>query len=274
MVVTDKASPEGRAADLIDTGRPHPARMYDYFLGGYDNYEVDRAAAERVIEVIPEIRFAARANREFLHRAVRHVTEAGVRQIVDIGTGIPTSPNTHEIAQDVAPGTRVAYVDNDPIVAAHAGARLTNAPGTGFFLGDVREPKSILEHPVLRELIDFDRPVALLLVAVLHFVTDDEDPAALVAELAAALPSGSFLVLSHATTDFHPDGIPGVMRVYENATATLNCRPHAAVSHYFDGFELLDPGLVQVPLWRPDGPVMPPEDLARVGFYGGVARKP
>jgi hypothetical protein len=245
--------------------------MYDYYLGGFDNYEVDREAAERVIETFPEIRLIARTNRAFLQRAVRFVTEAGVRQIVDLGTGIPTSPNTHEVARSVAPDTRVVYVDNDPIVAAHAGARLTSTPGTGFFPGDVRDPKSILDHPVLRELIDFGRPVALLLLAVLHFVRDEEDPAAIVAELTGALPAGSFLVLSHATNDFHPDRrADDAARVYDRATATLSCRGHTDVLRFFDGFDVVDPGLVQIPLWRPDGPPIAPEELAKVGGYGGV----
>jgi hypothetical protein len=249
--------------------------MYDYYLGGYDNYEVDRAAAEQIIAAFPETRLNARASRQFLQRAVRFVTEAGIRQIVDIGTGIPTSPNTHEVARSVSPDVRVAYVDNDPIVAAHAGARLTNTPGTAFFPGDVRDPKSILDHPVLRELIDFDQPVALLLLAVLHFVRDEEDPAAIVAELGAALPSGSYLVLSHGTGDFAVDrDLGGAARVYAKATASLSVRPRAAILPFFDGFELVEPGLVQVPLWRPDGPPMPADELAKIGGYGGVARKP
>ena len=164
--------------------------MYDYYLGGWDNYEVDRVAAERVIEVHPQVRLSARANRAFMRRAVRELVDGGIRQIIDIGTGIPTSPNTHEVARETAPDTRVVYVDNDPIVATHAGARLTNTERTGFVLGDVRDPKALLDHPTVRELIDFDRPVALLLVAVLHFIRDDEDPAGIVARPRRRAPRG------------------------------------------------------------------------------------
>jgi hypothetical protein len=268
-------SDEGFPVEQIDTSKPHPARMYDYYLGGRDNYEVDREAAERVIGLFPAIGPSARANRGFLQRATRFVTERGIRQIVDIGTGIPTSPNTHETAHAVSPGVRVAYVDNDPIVAAHAGARLTGAGNTGFFLGDAREPETVLDHPTIRELIDFDQPVALLLVAVLHFVTDKEDPARIVRVLGDALPAGSYLVLSHGTADFFPDGSQArAAKIYEGATATINLRPHAEILPLFDGFELLDPGLVQVPLWRPDAPLPEPDELRRIGtFYGGVGYK-
>jgi hypothetical protein len=272
--MSESSAADGLAPEEIDTSRPHPARMYDYYLGGYDNYEVDRAAAEQIIAAFPETRLNARASRQFLQRAVRFVTEAGIRQIVDIGTGIPTSPNTHEVARSVSPDVRVAYVDNDPIVAAHAGARLTNTPGTAFFPGDVRDPESILAHPVLRGLIDFDQPVALLLVAVLHFVRDDEDPAAIVAKLTEALPSGSYLVLSHVTRDFAADErADDAARVYDKATASLSLRRYADILPLFDGLALIEPGLVQAPLWRPDEPPMPPGELATTGIYGGVAHK-
>ncbi|MEV6315439.1 SAM-dependent methyltransferase [Streptomyces sp. NPDC051776] len=264
----------GFSADQIDTSRPHPARMYDYYLGGRDNYEVDREAADRVIRDVPEILPAARSNRAFLQRAVKSVAETGVRQIIEIGTGIPTSPNTHEIAQAVCPGVRVAYVDNDPIVASHAGARLTGTSNTTFALADVRKPEAVLDHQAIRDLIDFDEPVALLMVALLHFVTDEEDPRRIVSTLTEALPAGSLLVLSHGTADFHPGGFPTAVKVYRGATATLNPRTHAEILALFGGFELLEPGLVQVPLWRPDGPPLPKDELARTGFfYGGVGSK-
>ncbi|MFH8634345.1 SAM-dependent methyltransferase [Streptomyces lydicus] len=272
----------GFAAAEIDTSRPHPARMYDYYLGGWDNYEVDRVAAERVIEVHPQVRLSARANRAFLRRAVRTLVGDGIRQIIDIGTGIPTSPNTHEVARETAPDTRVVYVDNDPIVATHAGARLTDTTHTGFVLGDVREPRAILDHPTVRELIDFDRPVALLLVAVLHFIRDDEDPAGLVAAFAEALPAGSHLVLSHATGEPYEayeggrtDEVAraGVEDVYKSATATLNLRPKAGIEQLFGPFTLLDPGVVRVPLWRPDGEVPSAAELNDTIFYGAVGRK-
>jgi SAM-dependent methyltransferase len=262
---------EGFPVEQIDTSKPHTARMYDYYLGGRDNYEVDREAAQRIIDLYPDAVVWARANRDFMQRAVRSLVHSGVRQIIDIGTGIPTSPNTHEIAHAVSKDVRVAYIDNDPIVATHAGARLLGTGNTGFFLADLRDPAGILEHPTLGGLIDFEQPVAVMLVSLLHFIKDDEDPAGLVAALRDALPAGSYLVLSHVTNDFHPK-VAEVFDVYNKATASLTTRAYDEVIGFFDGFELLDPGLVQIPAWRPDKPVTP-EEVARVGFYGAVARK-
>ncbi|WP_405733197.1 SAM-dependent methyltransferase [Streptomyces sp. NBC_01537] len=270
------SSNAGIPAEDIDTSRPHPARMYDYFLGGKDNYEVDRIAAHRFMEAAPEVRTSVRANRSFLHRAVRDlVADCGIRQILDIGTGIPTQPNVHEIAQAIAPETRVAYIDNDPIVNAYASVFLTRAGNTSIALADLRDPAAILEHPAVRDTIDFDRPVALLLVAILHFVTEAEDPAAIMATFRDALPAGSYLVLSHVTGDFHDaeraKGGREATAVYQSATATMNARTREQVMEFFGDFTLLDPGLVQVPTWRPDGPL--PADWELVGMYGGVARK-
>lgn len=265
---------QGFSADRIDTSRPHPARMYDYFLGGQDNYEVDRQAAEQLLQLGPGVVASARGNREFLQRAVRAVAEDGIDQFIDIGTGIPTSPNTHEIARSVTPDARVVYADNDPIVATYAGAKLTNTGKTGFILGDLREPDVLLGHPVLRELVDFGRPVALLLVAVLHFVRDEEDPAALVAALTERLPAGSRLVLSHATGDLHDDeDLRKGTEVYRRATASMNLRSRDQVLRLFEGFDVQDPGVVQVPLWRPDGPVPEGEKLRQVALYGAVGVK-
>ena len=265
---------QGFTAQQIDTSRPHPARMYDYYLGGQDNYEVDREAADRVVKLLPDIRPAARENRSFLHRATRYVVERGVRQIIDIGTGIPTSPNTHEVAREVAPDVRVAYVDNDPIVSVYAGAKLTNDGNASFVLADLRDPESVLAHPDITGLIDFGQPVALFLVAILHFIEDGENPAGIVSALTGALPPGSYLVLSHATSDFHDaERLRQVEQVYDNATATLTLRPKSKVLPYFEGFDLVEPGLVQPPFWRPTAPV--PEDpvLRGLGFYCGVGRK-
>jgi hypothetical protein len=268
---------QGFTAEEIDTSRPHPARMYDYYLGGKDNYEVDRDAAQRVIDLAPELIPMARANRAFMHRAVRFLAESGIRQIIDIGTGIPTAPNTHQVAHEVSPDVRVAYVDNDPIVATHAGAHLVGMGNTGFFLADLRDPQSVLSHPTIGKLIDFDQPVGLMLMAILHFIQDDEDPAGLVAAYRDALPAGSYLVLTHSTADFHlADPKWAAARdIYRDrgATAPLTLRPHEQVLHFFDDLELLEPGLVQAPLWRPDGPVPTAEELSRIGFYGGVGYK-
>jgi hypothetical protein len=268
---------QGIPAAEIDTSRPHPARMYDYYLGGKDNYEVDREAAQQVVDLFPDAVPSALGNRAFMHRAVRHLAESGIRQIIDIGTGIPTAPNTHQIAHKVSPDIRVAYIDNDPIVGTHAGAHLLGTGNTGFFLADLRDPESILGHPTIGKLIDFDQPVGLMLVAILHFIRDDEDPAGLVAAYRDALPAGSRMVLSHATADFHPPetGSEDAIDVYRQskATATFNLRTRAEVLGLFDGYELVDPGLVQLPLWRPDGPEPTEQDLAGVGIYGGVGIK-
>ncbi|WP_030899706.1 SAM-dependent methyltransferase [Streptomyces sp. NRRL F-5126] len=257
-----------RAGD-IDTSKPHPARIYDYLLGGKNNYELDREAGDQLVDAAPEVRVGVQANRAFLRRAVRYVVSSGVRQILDIGTGLPTSPNVHETAHEVVPDVRVAYVDNDPIVNTYANALLSDSGATGVALGDLREPAAVLDDPEVRRLIDFDQPVGLLLIAVLHFLTDAEDPAGVVATLRDALPAGSFLVLSHATGDFADRS--EAQAVYTRATATLNLRPHSEVERFFDGFELVGPGLVQVPFWRPDA--TPPEGSEEIGFYGGVARK-
>ncbi|MCT2591471.1 SAM-dependent methyltransferase [Streptomyces sp. N2-109] len=268
-------SEAGFTPEQIDTTTAHPARMYDYYLGGRDNYEVDREAAERVLELAPEIRVSARGNRAFMHRAVRTVVDRGIRQIIDIGTGIPTSPNTHEVARQVSDNVRVVYVDNDPIVATYAGAKLTNEGDAGFVLADIRDPKAIIEHPTIRELIDFDEPVALMLMAVLHFVQDEEGPAGIVAALTEQLPAGSCLALTHITDDFRTeDGVLSeATGVYKKATATLNLRPYDEILPLFEGFELLEPGLVQMPLWRPDGPVPQGAELRQYVGYGGVGVK-
>ncbi|MFF4749701.1 SAM-dependent methyltransferase [Streptomyces sp. NPDC002514] len=260
---------DGFRAEEIDTSRPHPARIYDYLLGGKDNYEVDRDAGDALAVAAPEVRVGVQANRAFLRRAVQHVVGSGVRQILDIGTGLPTSPNVHETAQDIAPDVRVAYVDNDPIVHTHAGALLSRSGVTSIVLGDLRDPQAIVDHPDVRRIIDFDEPVALLLVAILHFLTDAERPGEVVAALRDALPAGSYLVLSHATGDFADRS--AAQAVYSKATATLNLRSHAAVGQFFDGFDLIEPGLVQAPFWRPDAP--PPPGSDEIGFWSGVARK-
>ena len=265
----------GFAAAEIDTSKPHPARMYNAYLGGNDNYPADREAVRQIMRVFPEVRAMALANRAFMQRAVRFLAaEAGIRQFIDIGTGIPSAGNVHEVAGRAAPDARVVYVDNDPIVHVHANALLTGTGTTGIVLADLREPAAILAHPRLRELIDFTRPVALLLVAILHFVKDEEDPAGIVASLRDALPEGSYLVLSHGTQDFHPPGgADSAAAGYKNATAPLVLRTHEQVSAFFDGFDLLEPGLVQAPLWRPYGRRPRPRELERIGIYAGVGRK-
>jgi hypothetical protein len=264
----------GFALSEIDTTTPHPARMYDALLGGKDNYAADRRAVRQLLRAAPEARDSARANRAFLQRAVRYLAgEAGIRQIIDVGTGIPAAGNVHEVAAQIAPGTRVAYVDNDPIVHVHANALLTGSGTTSIVLADLRDPGAILAHPKVRALIDFSRPVGLLLVAIVHFITATEDPARIVAAFREALPAGSYLVLSHATADFRQDAARTAASVYDQATSTVTLRTHAQVAAFFDGWDLVEPGLVQVPLWRPDGKPPRPQDLGKVWVYGGVARK-
>ncbi|MEU5513513.1 SAM-dependent methyltransferase [Streptomyces griseoaurantiacus] len=262
---------DGAPSYTIDTSKPHPARMYDYFLGGKDNYEVDQEAAEQFIKAAPEVRDGVRANRYFMHRAVRHVVaEGGVRQILDIGTGLPTEPNVHQIARAVAPETRVAYVDNDPIVSAHSRA-LMDQDDTSVVLADLRDPRGVLDHPEVRRVIDFDRPVAVLLVAIVHFLSEAQDPDGIVATLRDALPTGSYLVLSHATGDLHEDHREDAAAIYRRATASMNLRPHSRILDFFGDFTLVEPGLVTVPDWRPDKPAK--DGAPPIGIYGGVARK-
>jgi len=265
----------GFALSEIDTTKPHPARMYDAYLGGKDNYAADREAVRQVLRVAPELRDTARANRAFLQRVVRFlVGEAGIRQIVDIGTGIPTAGNVHQVADEAAPGTRVVYVDNDPIVHVHANALLTGSGTTRIVLADLREPEKILQDPKVGELIDFTEPVGLLLVAILHFITEAENPGRIVATLRDALPPGSYLALSHATGDLRPEAAQQAAAVYHQATSTVTLRGHARIAALFEGWDLVEPGLVQVPLWRPEGKPPRPKDLSKAWIYGGVGRLP
>jgi hypothetical protein len=256
----------------IDTTTANPARVYDALLGGKDHYPVDRAAADAILAAAPQARQGARENRAFLQRAVRYLAEAGIGQFLDIGTGLPTQGNVHEVARQVAPDARVVYVDHDPVVHVHASALLANnSPTTLAVLADLREPEVILDHPQVRRLIDFDQPLGLLLVAVLHFITDDEDPAGIVARLRDAMAPGSFLVVSHATGDFHPQAGTKVTEVYRQASAPLVLRSRTEIGHLFEGFELVEPGLVEPVAWRPD-----PEEAASPsagGFYSGVGRR-
>jgi hypothetical protein len=265
--------PESAPAE-IDTTKPHPARLYNFYLGGQHNYAVDRAAAAQVMKLLPETRDIVRANRAFLQRATWFlVADAGIDQFIDIGTGIPAAGSVHEVAHRIDPEARVVYVDNDPVVHVHASALLAGQPNSGIVLEDLRNPERILNHPKVRELIDFGKPVGLLLLAVLHFITDEEGPGQIVAALREALCPGSYLILSHATADFHDEATWGaVAAIYQKATAPLVLRDHAQVSALFDGWDLVDPGLVQLPLWRPADKPLSPRDLAKIGMYGGVGR--
>jgi hypothetical protein len=264
----------------LQLDRPHPARVYDYLLGGKDNFAADRAAAQAGLEANPNSRTPPRENRAFLRRVVRYLArDAGITQFLDIGTGIPTSPNVHEIAQDADPQARVVYVDNDPIVLAHARALLTSGPvgKTAYIDADVRNVGRILRSADLRQTLDLSQPVGLLLIAVMHFVADEDDPWDLAARLLAELPAGSYLALSHLTGDFDPAAWEGVAAVYRRSGVTMQVRPLAAVERFFAGLDLLDPGVVSLPRWRPDsndlGQSGRPTDEA-VSVYGGLGRKP
>ncbi|WP_377272159.1 SAM-dependent methyltransferase [Peterkaempfera sp. SMS 1(5)a] len=259
----------------LRTDIPHPARMYDYFLGGKDNFPADREAAEKALSISPAFRTGALANRGFLQRAVRHVTRQGIGQFLDIGTGIPTAGSTHQIAAEVDPDIRVAYLDNDPIVLVHGRALLAGAvQGSATVIhADLRDPAGILANSEVRTVLDFDRPIALMLVSILHFIHDDEDPLGIVRRLVDALPSGSCLVLSHATGDFTPpDQVDQARALYSNSAAPLVPRSRDQVAAFFEGLELEEPGLVTTPLWRPDAPVQEGDD--RAPGWAAVGIKP
>ncbi|RGC69146.1 S-adenosyl methyltransferase [Micromonospora sp. MW-13] len=282
MTTDAPGAPTGPAhpSDRIDTSVAHPARRYNYWLGGKDNFQADRDSGDALAEVFPTIRVTALENRRFLQRAVRYLArEAGVRQFLDIGTGIPTADNTHEVAQAVAPHTRVVYVDNDPIVLAHARALLTSAPegATAYIDADLRDPEKLLTHPDLRRTIDLGQPVALMLVAVLHFLPDPDEPYALVRRLLDALPPGSHLAASHATYDHLPAQV-----AEEARAATRNGGEYGAIylrdladfTRFFDGLEVVEPGIVSAAEWRADAEPQPRPSAGDVSLYGAVARKP
>ncbi|MFH0172469.1 SAM-dependent methyltransferase [Streptomyces cacaoi] len=259
----------------IDTTRPHTARIWNYWLGGRDNYEVDRATGDRIRELHPGIGAYARADRLFLGRAVKHlVTEAGIRQFLDIGTGLPTADNTHEVAQRLAPDSRTVYVDNDPLVLAHARALLTSTPEgrTDYLDEDLRNVDALLQHAA--KTLDFDAPVALMLLGVVIFIGDDEDPYGLVRRLVDRLPAGSRLVLSHTiTSPAMPDVDEAVTFWNEHGTPKLTQRTPKDVARFFDGLELLEPGVVSCSRWRPEG-IAGGAEPDEVAMFGGVARKP
>jgi len=258
-----------------DTQRANVARVYDYWLGGSHNFLADQDLARAITAVEPNVRIFAQANRAFLGRAVRHVAAAGIRQFLDIGSGIPTAGNVHEVAQQSAPGSRVMYADIDPVAIAHSKAILAGNPDAAIVHADLREPEKILADGDVQRLIDFSQPVALLLMVVLHFLTDAEDPWRVVATLRDSLAPGSYLILGHGTDDGSPAKVRPASEMYNRSVATqVKLRSHAEILRFFDGFELADPGLVYVPLWRPDSPADVPEDPARFWCQAGVGRKP
>ena len=253
---------------------PSPARIYDYLLGGKDHYPADRQAAEDILAVAPDARAFAVENRAFLRRAVKYLAAGvGLRQFIDVGTGLPTQGNVHEIAQIHAPESRVVYVDNDPVVLTHSRSMLQGVANTTIIGQDLRNPERILADDELAKLIDFDQPAGLLLGAVVHFVADEDDPAGLIARLLDGLAPGSHLVLSHATADSRPESAEAE-RVFDRATAHAYARTREQVRDMVAGLELVEPGLVWAPQWRPEPGADPGPDPGRSHVYAVVARKP
>jgi len=260
----------------IDTTRPNVARIYDYLLGGKDNFAVDREAAKLLLEASPDIAGIVRDNRSFIGRVVRYLAgEGGIRQFIDLGGGLPTQTNVHEMAQAVAPETRVVYVDNDPVVWSHGQALLAHGEQVAMVHADLREPAAVLGNPDLLALIDLTRPVALVCAAVLHFVPDSDEPHRIIAEYRDRLAAGSYLAISHGSTGLTEDDdqvVDGVTSVYRQASAQLHVRSLAGVQRFFDGFEMVDPGLTWINEWRPE-PGVPAAGQPK-SLLGGVGRKP
>lgn len=273
---TAAATPER----VLGLDRHHSARIYDYFLGGKTNYPPDREVAEKLLAAFPGFRTAARTNRAFMHRAARYLAEQGVRQFLDIGTGIPTSPNLHEVVQATAPESRVVYADNDPIVLAHARALLNSSPEgrTAYVDADVTRPRAILDSQQLRDTLDMSQPVALSLVGLFHYITDEHRPYELVRTLVDELAPGSYFVFSHCTPDFAPEEWKSAIEVYKADGGSAQVRSREEISRFFEGLELVEPG-VEVPhRWHPDADTerlvsIGNLDDAAVSCWAGVAIK-
>lgn len=264
----------------LDTGIPHSARMYDYWLGGRDNYAADRELGDAFLQQIPTLRDMAKENRDFVTRATKFLTDQGIRQFLDIGSGIPTSPNLHETARGVSADAAVVYVDNDPIVLVHSRALLSSIqglqpggarPNTAYVHADVRHPETILASPELREVIDLDQPVALMLIAVLMLLSDDDGPRQILDELRDALPSGSYLAITHPTQDFDEAAVAAVTGFATAGGMTFQPRRAGEITDFFGDWEMVEPGLVPVMAWNPP---QPPADPRAAYYWAGVARKP
>ena len=255
----------------LDTSTAHSARVYNYWLGGKDNFAADREAAERALAVLPGLRFAVQANRAFLARSVRFLAREGIRQFLDIGTGIPTADNTHEVAQSVAPESRIVCVDNDPVVLNHARALLTSAPegACDYLEADLRDPDTILAHAA--QTLDFSQPVALMLIGILHLIDDEDDPPALISRLVAKLPPGSYLTISHPASDIKVEETRTVKQELDQSMVQRSSyRSREQVTAMFTGLDLVDPGITTVARWRPDSDI---EAASPTFAWAGVALK-
>jgi SAM-dependent methyltransferase len=258
----------------LDLTRPSAARMYDYYLDGAHNFAVDRELAARVLELFPDGRLIAQANRAFLNRAVRYLLGQGVRQFIDIGSGIPTAGNVHEVAQQRDPAARVLYVDHDPVAVAHSELILRDNPGARVLQADLRHPKEILDAPVLTEFLDLDQPVGVLMVSVLHFVSESDPPDAAIARFRDLLSPGSHLVISHGTGEVRQSEGAKVQELYRSTATPLTYRTREQVLGFFDGWDLVEPGVVWVPQWRPDWPDDVGPDPASTLILAAVGRRP
>jgi hypothetical protein len=255
----------------FDINVPNVARVYDYMLGGKDNFAADRQLGDQLLEQFLGSDAIARQNRAFLGRAVRYCAGQGVRQFLDLGSGLPTMDNVHEVARRVIPRASVVYVDNDKVAHVHASALLATSDGVAAIPEDVREPTSVLAEVTARRLLDLAQPTVIVLAATLHLITDQEDPAGIVAAFRDAIPSGSYLIISHATHDFLPEESARARSMYCGASSPLVTRSREEIAAFFAGFELVEPGLVITTRWRPDEPV---QDDGYAHLYAGVGRKP
>lgn len=260
------------ALDDFDPAQPSPARVYDYWLGGSHNFSADRELAEKAIAAYPELPQVMRQNRAFLQRAVRFLVSAGIRQFLDLGSGVPTEGNVHEIARQENPDTKIAYVDLDPVAVTHSRALVYNCSGVTILQADLREPEQVLGSSQVQAVLDLDKPVGVMMVAMLHFVADHEDPAGIVARYRDALAPGSYLALSHACRHGMEEFAVEHERIYRRAGMTIRVRSREEIAAFFDGFQLVEPGLVQLPHWRPDSGQTASDERPFPGV-GGVGRK-
>jgi hypothetical protein len=267
------SDPDDRATASLDTGIPHSARLWNYWLGGKDNFAADRAVADQILAMVPEMVESARADRAFLGRVVRYLAgEVGIRDFLDVGTGIPTAENTHEVAQRVAPSSRIVYVDNDPMVLVHARALLTSHPDgkTDYLDADLRDPASIIEGA--RRTLRWDRPIAVIMLGVLNFVPDDDDAVRLVGAVVEAIPPGSYVAISHPTNEINGETMEAALRHWnEGPAAKMVLRSAGQVERLFGGLELVEPGVVSCSRWHPD---KGDEQVEPVPHFGGLGRKP